>query len=62
MYIFAVYFCNDKGDEEEAKAIREKVISTRKLVHSVTEEQVSKRWAFEEAVSNSWFLVGVCDV
>ena len=40
-----------KVDEEEIKALRERMLETRRVVHKVTEEEVSKRWSYEEGVS-----------
>ena len=40
-----------KVDEEEIKALRERMLETRRMVHKVTEEEVSKRWSYEEGVS-----------
>lgn len=37
--------------DAELPALRAKIIETRQAVHKSTEEEVSKRWAFEEAVS-----------
>jgi len=33
-------------------AIREKIIETRKVVFQMNEQEVSRRWTFEEGVSN----------
>ena len=38
-------------DEEEIKALRDRLLETRRAVHKVTEEEVSKRWSYEEGVS-----------
>jgi hypothetical protein len=40
-----------QSDDKEIAAIREKAIEKRKKVFSQTEQEVSKRWAFEEGVS-----------
>ena len=40
-----------QGDEEEVKVIREKIIEMRQAVHKKTEEEVSRRWGYEEGVS-----------
>ena len=39
-----------QGDEEEIKAIREKILELRKAIHQRTEEEVSRRWGYEEGV------------
>ncbi|XP_070578914.1 pre-mRNA-processing factor 39-like [Ptychodera flava] len=46
----------NKSDPENI-AIREKVIEVRKEVFRQTEEEVSKRWAFEEGVKRPYFHV-----
>ncbi len=38
-------------DEEETKLLRDRVLETRRAVHKKTEEEVSKRWSYEEGVS-----------
>ncbi len=43
--------CLQQASDEETKAIRERVIELRRVIHQSTEEEVSKRWAFEEGVS-----------
>ena len=37
-------------DETEIAAIREKIIETRKVVYRLNEQEVSRRWTFEEGV------------
>ena len=49
--LFSVIF-PQQIDEEETKALREKIIETRRAVHKSTEEEVSKRWSYEEGVSS----------
>lgn len=39
-----------QASEEEAQAIKEKIIASRKRVHKTTGEQVAARWTFEEGV------------
>ena len=38
-------------EDSEAPRIREKVIAIRQVVHLRNQEEVSKRWTFEESVS-----------
>ena len=39
-----------QGDAEEAMKLREKIISIREVWFKQNEEEISKRWAFEEGV------------
>ena len=41
-----------QSDEAEANKLRAKIIEIRQEVHKQTEEEVSKRWVFEEGVSH----------
>nr|XP_006824828.1 PREDICTED: pre-mRNA-processing factor 39-like [Saccoglossus kowalevskii] len=43
--------------DAETVAIRTKIIETRKEVFRVTEEEVSRRWAFEEGIKRPYFHV-----
>lgn len=42
-----------KSDDDEAGKLRDRIISVREEVFKKTEDEVSKRWNFEEAVSIS---------
>lgn len=44
-------------DDAETVAIREKVIAARQKVFNVLDEEVRKRWAFEEAIKRPYFHV-----
>lgn len=41
----------DQASEEEAQAIKERIIAARRKVHKSTGEEVAARWTFEEGVS-----------
>jgi hypothetical protein len=41
-----------QGDAEEAMKVREKILNTREVWFKQNEEEVSKRWTFEEGVKN----------
>ncbi|RUS87646.1 hypothetical protein EGW08_004569 [Elysia chlorotica] len=45
------------GDEKELKKIRARFIEKRDLVFKVNEEEVSKRWTFEETIRRPYFHV-----
>lgn len=38
-------------NEEETKALKEKIVSTRKERHKVTQKEALARWSYEENVS-----------
>lgn len=38
-------------NEEETKALKDKIISTRKERHKVTQKEALARWSYEENVS-----------
>lgn len=42
-----------KSDDDEAGKLRDRIISVREEIFKKTEDEVSKRWNFEEAVSIS---------
>ncbi|KAK2154584.1 hypothetical protein LSH36_264g01031 [Paralvinella palmiformis] len=44
-------------DESEMAAIREKIIETRKVVFQMNEQEVSRRWTFEEGICRPYFHV-----
>ncbi|KAK3092313.1 hypothetical protein FSP39_001188, partial [Pinctada imbricata] len=46
-----------KFDENEAMRLREKIISLREEMFKKTEEEVSKRWNFEEGIKRPYFHV-----
>ncbi|GAB1599276.1 pre-mRNA-processing factor 39-like isoform X1 [Argonauta hians] len=46
-----------KSDEAEANKLRTKIIEIRQAAHKETEEEVSKRWAFEEGIKRPYFHV-----
>lgn len=46
-------------DDSEVPLLRDKIIEIREQVHRANEQEVSKRWSFEEAVSTSNDIV-VC--
>ena len=43
--------CSLQLDDDEVQLIRQKIIEIRQSWHKLNEEEVVKRWAFEEAVS-----------
>ncbi|KAJ2953319.1 hypothetical protein O0L34_g906 [Tuta absoluta] len=45
------------ASEEEAQAIKERVIAARRKVHKTTGEEVAARWTFEEAIKRPYFHV-----
>ncbi|ESO85389.1 hypothetical protein LOTGIDRAFT_229414 [Lottia gigantea] len=45
------------GDKEEASKIQEKIILLREIIYKENENEVSKRWAFEEAIRRPYFHV-----
>ncbi|KAL4238356.1 PRP39 pre-mRNA processing factor 39 [Mactra antiquata] len=47
----------DKGDAEEAMKVREKILNLRDVAFKQNEEEVSKRWAFEEGIKRPYFHV-----
>ncbi|GFO27449.1 pre-mRNA-processing factor 39 [Plakobranchus ocellatus] len=46
-----------RGDEKELKKIRSKFIEKREFVFKANEEEVSKRWTFEETIRRPYFHV-----
>lgn len=48
-----LYYIVLKSDDDEAGKLRDRIISVREEIFKKTEDEVSKRWNFEEAVSNS---------
>lgn len=44
-----------QASEEEAQAIKERIIAARRKVHKTTGEQVAARWTFEEGVSYKFY-------
>jgi len=48
---------NPTSDETETEALRNKIIELRRVVHKANEEEVSKRWTFEEGVRRPYFHV-----
>lgn len=48
-YLFSVIYL--QKNDEETTAVRERIISIRKKVHSQTVDAVSARWNYEEGVS-----------
>ncbi|XP_066575068.1 pre-mRNA-processing factor 39 isoform X2 [Amia ocellicauda] len=51
---------NQETEEEEQK-VRELLLASRQEVHQQTEVEVSKRWAFEEAIKRPYFHVKPLD-
>lgn len=47
----------DKSDADEAMKVREKILSSREIAFKQNEEEVSKRWAFEEGIKRPYFHV-----
>ncbi|XP_045164051.2 pre-mRNA-processing factor 39-like [Mercenaria mercenaria] len=47
----------DKGDAEEAMKVREKILNLREVAFKQNEEEVSKRWAYEEGIKRPYFHV-----
>ncbi|XP_053613292.1 pre-mRNA-processing factor 39 isoform X2 [Plodia interpunctella] len=45
------------ASEEEAQAIKERIIAARRKVHKATGEQVAARWTFEEGIKRPYFHV-----
>ncbi|KAG6449982.1 pre-mRNA-processing factor 39 isoform X2 [Manduca sexta] len=45
------------ASEEEAQAIKERIIAARRKVHKATSEQVAARWTFEEGIKRPYFHV-----
>ncbi|CAH1793220.1 unnamed protein product [Owenia fusiformis] len=43
--------------DPETEALRKKIIEIRTVVHKTTEEEVSKRWQFEEGIRRPYFHV-----
>ncbi|XP_074663004.1 pre-mRNA-processing factor 39-like isoform X2 [Tubulanus polymorphus] len=46
-----------KMDAKESKAIQEKIVEKQQAVHIRNEEEVSKRWSFEEGIRRPYFHV-----
>ncbi|XP_033110501.1 pre-mRNA-processing factor 39-like [Anneissia japonica] len=46
-----------KQMKNETDQIKEKVLASRNAIHQETEQEVSKRWAFEEAIKRPYFHV-----
>eukprot|EP00112_Aurelia_sp_Birch-Aquarium-sp1_P017436 Seg4041.1 transcript_id=Seg4041.1/GoldUCD/mRNA.D3Y31 product="Pre-mRNA-processing factor 39" protein_id=Seg4041.1/GoldUCD/D3Y31 len=47
----------EKEEETETEAIRAKIISSRELIFKKTEEDIKKRWHFEDAIKRPYFHV-----
>ncbi|XP_063627968.1 pre-mRNA-processing factor 39-like isoform X1 [Cydia splendana] len=45
------------ASDEEAQAIKERIIAARRKVHKTTGEQVAARWTFEEGIKRPYFHV-----
>lgn len=45
------------ASEEEAQAIKERIIAARRKVHKTTGEEVAARWTFEEGIKRPYFHV-----
>ncbi|CAH2094619.1 unnamed protein product [Euphydryas editha] len=45
------------ASEEEAQAIKERIIAARRKVHKATGEEVAARWTFEEGIKRPYFHV-----
>lgn len=45
------------NSEEEATAIKEKILATRRKVHKLTVQAVTARWTFEEGIKRPYFHV-----
>ena len=45
------------AEDDEAIGIREKVIELREAVHRMNEQEVSKRWSYEEGIRRPYFHV-----
>ncbi|OWR43072.1 putative PRP39 pre-mRNA processing factor 39 protein [Danaus plexippus plexippus] len=45
------------ASEDEAQAIKERIIAARRKVHKTTGEEVAARWAFEEGIKRPYFHV-----
>lgn len=41
-------------NEEETKALKEKIVNSRKEIHKATQKEALARWTFEENVSFSF--------
>ncbi|XP_013388551.1 pre-mRNA-processing factor 39 [Lingula anatina] len=51
------HFVFVKHDDPETKLLRDKIISAREAIYRITEEEVSKRWNFEEGIRRPYFHV-----
>lgn len=47
----------EKSDDDEAGKLRDRIISVREEIFKKTEDEVSKRWNFEEAIKRPYFHV-----
>ncbi|XP_048486257.1 pre-mRNA-processing factor 39 [Plutella xylostella] len=45
------------ASDEEAQAIKERIIAARRKVHKATSEEVAARWTFEEGIKRPYFHV-----
>ncbi|XP_026494256.2 pre-mRNA-processing factor 39 isoform X2 [Vanessa tameamea] len=45
------------ASEEEAQAIKERIIAARRKIHKATGEEVAARWTFEEGIKRPYFHV-----
>ncbi|CAG9789313.1 unnamed protein product [Diatraea saccharalis] len=45
------------ASEEEAQAIKERIIAARRKIHKATGEEVTARWTFEEGIKRPYFHV-----
>ncbi|XP_052744188.1 pre-mRNA-processing factor 39 isoform X2 [Bicyclus anynana] len=45
------------ASEEEAQAIKERIIASRRKIHKTTGEEVAARWTFEEGIKRPYFHV-----
>jgi hypothetical protein len=47
------YVCNQSIDEEESSLLRKKIIDIRQAWYQKNEEEIAKRWNYEEGVGAS---------
>lgn len=51
-FIVDLYYIVLKSDDDEVGKFRDRIISVREEIFKKIEDEVSKRWNFEEVVSN----------
>ena len=56
-YSFLYFISNQNIDDSETNAVRAKIISLREAIHQQNEEEVKKRWHFEDSIKRPYFHV-----